>query len=424
MKRTIILLLALAATLAAARAQAPLSLEEYKARVLGYNQNVQIADETFRAAEAAVREARAAHLPRLDGSAAYNYAFNPQSLTLGSFSETLKNQSWQAGGGVTQNIYSGSQVASQVDAAKIRQEIASLEKGLSETNIAYAAESAYWNTAAATAYVGAARRYLDILRELHVVVQDRFDNGYIGKIDLLKVETNLSEAEYQLSRTEQLLDQNLIVLRILMGAEAGAPVALADSIGLSATVSRAATLDDVLAVRPEYQIRSRQIDLQQEQWRIDRSQFLPRLQAGGTLFYGTPQINFTGDTDIWPVVYAQLSIPLFQGDKRRHTRDRNNAQLASATLAQSETADLIRRELETAQNNVDQTRRQIDIARRNLDTAAASLDLHSFSYREGKTSILDLQSAQIAWLQAYSNLITSNLNHHLAIAAYARAVGR
>ena len=67
---------------------------------------------------------------------------------------------------------------------------------------------------------------------------------------------------------------------------------------------------------------------------------------------------------------------------------------------------------------------QIATARSNLDVARENLSLNTFSYNEGVLTILDVISAQLSWLQAYTNAVTAHFNEKVAISAYKKAIGR
>ena len=67
--------------------------------------------------------------------------------------------------------------------------------------------------------------------------------------------------------------------------------------------------------------------------------------------------------------------------------------------------------------------RQISIAEENCKLAEENLDLNTFSYTEGKLTILDVLSAQLTWIQAYTNLIQSYYEQKIALADYRKATG-
>lgn len=49
--------------------------------------------------------------------------------------------------------------------------------------------------------------------------------------------------------------------------------------------------------------------------------------------------------------------------------------------------------------------------------------MNTFSYNEGKLPIIDVLSAQVSWLQAYTNVVSVNYQYKVALAEYAKALG-
>ena len=85
--------------------------------------------------------------------------------------------------------------------------------------------------------------------------------------------------------------------------------------------------------------------------------------------------------------------------------------------------DQISKEVAKAWTSLTENTRQISIAEENCKLAEENLDLNTFSYTEGKLTILDVLSAQLTWIQAYTNLIQSYYEQKIALADYRKATG-
>ncbi len=402
--------------------QTVLTLDEYKKKVIDYNQNIKIATESVKAVQEAAKEIKTEYYPNVNGIGSYQYNFNPMTLNLGQFEATLKSQDWKVGANVNQDIYTGGRLNATYKSAQIKKEIAGLNEESVLDNISYTAEETYWNTVGSNAFLDAAKKYLGIIQNLHEIVQVRFDDGYISKNDLLKVETDLKQAEYQLSRMEQNYVKSLVMMNILMGENATNRIQPADSIQVSAIIPNIATVDEVLQNHPEYQLKDKEIELQKQQKNIDKSEFLPKVAIGAELTYGTPLINLTGDQIVSPIVFAQLNVPIFYWGKSKHSSNKNDALIFSKSLEKDLEKDRILENYNTSLVDMSETSKQIKLAKTNLQTASESLDLSTFSYEQGKLSIVDVQSSQVAWMQAYTNLITAYLNNKMSIVEYKKAV--
>lgn len=56
------------------------------------------------------------------------------------------------------------------------------------------------------------------------------------------------------------------------------------------------------------------------------------------------------------------------------------------------------------------------------DIAHDNLVLNTFSYNEGKLPVIDVLSAQVTWLQAYTNVVSAYYQYKVALAEYERAL--
>lgn len=422
MKRFITILLSVLACMPAIYSQDTLSLRGYREKVMAYNEDIQIAQQTLAAATAFVKEVHTGFLPAVSGSGSYTYNFNPQSVSVGGVRNDLHASNWSAGVEIAQPLFTGGFLSATYNAAKLQQEIASLEKDLSQDNITYLSEITYWNTVASADYVTTSAQYLNILNDLYQVVKTRFDDGLISKIDLLKIETNLQEATYQESQARQGYLRNCILFNILIGEPVEKTFVLTDSLSKTEILASLPSLEEVLGQRPDYLAASKEIDWQKQQKKIDHSEFMPKVQIGAFADYGTPFINFSGDP-LWnPAVYVRVSVPIFQWGKSKQSSNKNNALILSKELAKSIVEDNIRKNFSLAITNIVESEKQIEIALNTLKTAQESLDLHTFNYEEGQIPIIDVQSAQLSWLQASTRLIESYLNSRVAYSEYKKEV--
>ena len=82
----------------------------------------------------------------------------------------------------------------------------------------------------------------------------------------------------------------------------------------------------------------------------------------------------------------------------------------------------INEELSAALSKLTETEYQVKTATENMNLANENLDLVTFSYNEGKASMVDVLSAQLSWTQAHTNLINAYLSEKMAIAEYRKVI--
>lgn len=136
---------------------------------------------------------------------------------------------------------------------------------LTTDNIIYAAEASYWGTAAQKEMYETMCQYVQIIEQLTKVLQDKYDDGYISKTDLIQMQTRLKEAELQRSSSYQSYQVALQNMNVLMGLEPLAEMDLTDSISTILPMPAFIGAETALNVRPDYAISQLDVDYQKRQ---------------------------------------------------------------------------------------------------------------------------------------------------------------
>lgn len=107
-------------------------------------------------------------------------------------------------------------------------------------------------------------QYVEIISQLTKVLQDKYDDGYISKTDLIQMQTRLKEAELQRSSSYQSYQIALQNMNVLMGLEPDKEVGLVDSIFVELPLPAYVGADAALNVRPDYAISQLDVDYQKD----------------------------------------------------------------------------------------------------------------------------------------------------------------
>lgn len=398
----------------------PLSVVEYRMKVLDYNQDIKTSQEAVKSALYSLKGIKTGFFPKLDVTG--NYSYQVESLEFFPGTD-LKHDNYGIEAGLVQNVYSGSAVRKQYDAAKLQHAIAQLGVEYTIDNMIYAADVNYWTVAANRDLYQLSRQFVSIVGELYEIVNKRFEEGAISKTDVLMVQNRLKEAELQLNTSVMNYKTAVQALNIMMGVEATAEVTLSDSIQQATWTPEQLDLEKALEKRADYQTALMNIRLAKLQTRMVKSKYLPQLAVGIKEKYGTTLINIDGSANFSTIAYAQLNIPVFHwGERRQHVRV-SQTQEETKELERSKLRDRVNQELNQTWTNVVEIAKKLDIVYSSLDIAKNTLTLNTFSYNEGRLPILDVLSAQVSWLQAYTNVVSVNYQYKVALAEYVKALG-
>lgn len=399
-----------------------MTLEQYRERVYNYNQDIKKSQQSVDAAIYALKSIKTGFFPKLDVTGNYSYQLEDIEFMAGV---NLKHDSYGVEAGLVQNIYAGGAVNKQYKGAKIQEAIARLGQEYTTENILYAADVNYWTAIANRDLYEISSRFVDIVTALYNIIKVRFEEGGISKTDLLMVQTRLKEAELQKNTTYTNYLTALQGLNIMMGAPATDSVLLPDSsrVYVHGNPMTVVTLDSALIARADYQMALKQIDLAKNQTTQVKSAFLPQVAVGIKERFGTTMINIDGDSRFTTTAFAQVKVPIFHWGERRQKVRMSRTQEESKILDRSKLEDQINLDLTNAWVSVEESAKKLDIVSSTLSIAQNNLELNTYSYNEGRLPILDVLSAQVSWLQTYTNVVSVNYQFKLAQSNYIKACG-
>ena len=120
-------------------------------------------------------------------------------------------------------------------------------------------------------------------------------------------------------------------------------------------------------------------------------------------------------------LWNERKYPVLRWGARFKTNRQQKAYTGIQKLQQSYVVDQINQELAAALTKLKETEEQVKTAEENKELAEENLDLITFSYNEGKASMVDVLSAQLSWTQAHTSLINAYLAEKWQVANTARS---
>lgn len=406
----------------AAQAQQPhLSREAYRDKVEAYSQLLKQQKLKTLASTEARRIAHTGFLPQMDIQADGTLNLSELDAWNGPAGE-YRNHTYQGVFVVTQPLYAGGSLNAQHKIAQADERLNRLDEELTIDQIHFQSDAAYWNASASQAMLQAAGKYQNIIKQQYAIIKDRFDDGMIGRTDLLMISTRLKEAELQYITARQNHTLALQRLNILMGTDPNSPIDSLSAIDHPSAPIQVLALEDVLQRRADYESTEVNILKSQAQRKAALSRFNPQLNMYLSGGWATATPNLGHDVSFAPIVGINLSIPVFHWGARQKTSRQQTAYIGIQKLQQSYIADNINEELSAALTKLTETGRQVKTAAETMDLANENLDLISFSYNEGKANMVDVLSAQLSWTQAYTNLINAHLAEKMAMAEYRKVI--
>ena len=421
MKTKIIILALLCHGINTIAQQAHLSREAYRDRVENYSQILKQQRLKSMASTEGRKIAFTGFLPQIDITGEGTLNLKEMDAWDGPAGQ-YRNHTYQGVFVVAQPLYTGGALQAQNKIAQADEKLDRLNTELTLDQIHYQSDAVYWNAAASRAMLEAAARYEEIVKQQFDIIQDRFDDGMISRTDLLMISTRKKEAELQYIKARQNYTLALQKLNILMGEDPNAPVDSLCAIGVVCEPVTLLNLDDVLQRRADYASTEINIQKSEAQRKATLSQYNPQINMFLTGGWATASPNMGYDVSFTPILGMNVNIPIFRWGARFKTNRQQKAYIGIQKLQQSYVTDNISEELSAALTKLTETEHQVTTAQETMELAEENLDLATFSYNEGKASMVDVLSAQLSWTQAHSNLINAHLAAKMAVAEYRKVI--
>ena len=398
-----------------------LTVEQYRAKVLEYNQDIKQSKEAVKAAIYALKGVKTGFFPKLQLGGNYSYQIEDLEFMPGV---DLKHDNYSAEAALSQNVYSGSAVRKQQEAAKLQRAIARLGEELTTDNIVYAADVSYWTVAANESLFYISQEFVMIVQELDGIVQKRFDEGAISKTDLLMVKTRLKEAELQQSTRSMNYQTAMQSFKIMMGAPLEEQVVIIDSIQKPVIVPALQPLEVALKRRADYQIAVQDFNLTKQQTKIIRSKYLPQFAVGVKETWGTPLINVSGDEKFATVAFAKLSMPIFNWGEGRNKVRVAKAEEEMSRLNKERLGEMMQLEIAGSRFKLNDAQTRIRLTESALEQAKENLRVSEDQYEVGMENLTNLLEAQAQWQQAWSEWVDAKAALKLCESEYLKAIGK
>jgi multidrug efflux system outer membrane protein len=255
------------------------------------------------------------------------------------------------------------------------------------------------------------QRTLDARAESLKLIQLKYDNGVVSKLDLQQGLSLVDSARVTLAQQQRQKAQDLNLLTLLVGQPL--PASLAPGAALAATALPdlpAGLPSDLLTVRPDIRAAEQQLIGANANIGAARAAFFPRISLTGSAGSASSELSGLFKSGSFGWTFApQMVLPIFD-------YGRNRANLGSAkagrdiALAQYErTIQSAFREVSDALAGQATFSEQLRAQRAVEAAEAERFNLSDLRYRNGASSYLDLLDAQRSLFSAQQAAVQANL---------------
>lgn len=425
MKRTIIILYALLFAAAALAQPAPADslLARYRQMALEYNDDLKAAARNIEAGLEFERAARADRTPALSAGADFKYTGNPLELSaelpgLGPLTFEGQDLNYGASATLLQPVYTGGRIIEAIRLAKSQTLVAEAERELLRSSVCYQVDVQYWTAVARYELMTVADDFLRAVTDLERIVRERVEAGAADRQELLTVEVKRNEAEYRYLQAKSDFEVGLMALNSLIGLPLDTETRIGEAV---LPVENVAESISDAPLRPELRIAQEQIEITKRSMLLNDAQYKPQLYVGANGGIYAPGYDFRPDLSPNYSLYAQVSVPIFHGGKRRREKSAYEHRIGMAADRLHKTEMTLELKTRTAWTSLTQAEQRVELAQSSLGKAEENERRATEKYEEGAISIADVIDAQVYRQTAQTNYVTAKAAAQLHFADLIKA---
>jgi outer membrane protein TolC len=307
---------------------------------------------------------------------------------------------------VSQLIFSG-QMWVGIKMAKIARELSELNVNQTELQIKERIINTYYLILVTEEIANNIQKNIDNFEEVMTHTQNMYAAGLAESTDVDQIKVSLSQLKNSKNAMERSISLNYKMLRIQLGADASQPVFLTDSLpAIINDIHQIETKEEQsINDNPTLQLIKTQVSLSEKNVDMNKWSYAPTL-AG---YYSYTEKFLSTSFDLSPRNAAglTLSIPIFSGFEKRTKVNMAKIELDKANKEKELVEEHLRMqekqlqfELKNAYENYKTQKESVDVAKRVYNNIYNK-------YSQGMISSLDLTQANMNYLQAQNNYISS-----------------
>lgn len=461
LKKSIFYLLLTANLLIASviQAQQTLSLEECRKLAIENNKELKKATEQERKAYYEKRSALMQYFPKFSASATYLHFSEdlhllgknqipteikipdlglpiplPEKIPLPheeiyNATEIDMSNFWILGVSLTQPIFAGGKIIALNDIRKHAQELATVMKETTMTDVIVEVDEAYWQVVSLTHKKKLAEAYVDLLNKMDQDTEQMFLEGVATKADRLSVSVKLNEAEIALTKAENGLSLSKMLLCQIIGIEMTSDIHLEDQDLENLTVAdyneEMPDIESAIEERSEIRSLSTATKIYKAQERIALAEFLPT--AGLSLGHTWMKPNLQDGIQkkfggMWNVA-VNVKVPLnFISSSAKLKAAKSETLMRTYDLEDAK--DKIRLQINQSSYKLSEARKKLKATTKNTEKADENLMYANTGYEEGVIPASDALAAHTAWIAAHAEKIDAQIDMKLCKLYLDKALGQ
>jgi len=403
------------------------NLERLVAAALDRDAGLAAARVGYAASRAGIAAARGARRPRVD--AVGNAELFPRRERLLIFRHGFRKSGnpfetgdVDYGVELTMPLYTGGRIAHGISLAQARSEVARFQADLSRNQLVFNVASAYYTGLRLQQVIGAQQATLSALAESLRIGEVQRKVGRIARLDLLRIQTRVAQAERDLAGTRNDYARTLEILKQLIVYPVTDTLTIEGELRESPTRVDVATLRKrALAQRPDLHSLRQALQARRAAAGIAKSSLLPSLNFKAR--YRVVTGFNDGVTKDDPSLFLRFRMPIFDGGVLEARRQRALGEVTAAELRLRDGERRALGEVQRALLDLRTTGPRLLAERRAVAQGRETVRVERAKFASGRGTSNDLLLAEEALLKTRTERARVLADNQIAAAALRLAVG-
>ena len=437
--RTILATLLLPLIVFAAKAQTPesLSLQEAISIALQQSQEMAVARQELRKADAQVDEAFGNALPTVDFNTRYTYNiqrpvfFFPgedgivRPIEIGSKNALSADIS-------VQQILFNSAVLTGVGTAEIYAQISRQGLRTEAGDVILDVKRAYYGVLLSREVLKVNETLLKNAEANYENTRILFEAGLRAEFDAIRAEVTVANLRPQVAEGRDMYGNAIDGLKTTLGYDnlltEGMEVTgsfVEPTTGGEIAEDYARLEREMLEHNPQLASLRLLADVNRELIEIDRSEYLPTVALFGTYKY-EGQADNLGDLDFQPSAFAGINVSLniYNGGKTAARMEQSRVEYDQNRFRTAQLESALRLQLKSTLRRIDAALEQLRASERTIEQAERAYTISTATYRAGTGTQLQINDADLALAQSRLNRLNAVYNYNVALAELEHLIGR
>jgi outer membrane protein len=398
------------------------TVDEAVALARKQNPEVLMAAKQLEAAKGGVTEARAGFLPGVISTGLLRKRERAEA-------SRLRSDDYDATVRVVQNLYTGGAVTSQLAIARLIEEKRTLEYQALLNRVSMDVRQAFYDVLLNRAKIRVREQSVGVFEEELKTQRERLEAGLVGTLNVSRAEVALANEQPELIDAQTRLLNSELRLGQLIGVDASGHAVTAEASGELKYAPKHPDLNECLAyadvTRPEIRAREIDVEIENAQLVLDRSETRPRVEAfAGYEAYSERDPAVGPEFNHGFVVGLNATWHIFDGfatrGRMQATRARRDAALHALEAAKLSVASDVR----SAFLDLQQADRVLQSETRNVQNANEAFEIAKGNLGAGLGTQLDVLQAASDVTRTRTTRLSAIYLHNVALARLARATAR